>query len=302
MKRWLAGLLSVMILFSGGLSLAENAEPKENADIQETVVSVEGENLGTLSENIRFLKDLAQTEEVLDLLKIEDVKNVTSEIIWRVLVWLFQNRPVTMKILAELGVKESDLRCIEKIWDSADRIGIALEKHSQTEDGRQLQAEAAAVKNDPELQESWDNFQELATSEDLVTVLNELNAAAKTEFAERKSSDGVLTQEALNRQVDQSSFSGKLILKALSILDQSEWARESVPKLLKNENLWRFLTHLSSGNKELDSVLREEFVLIVSDPEINVFFQQTLTEAQALSKALKSSETENDVKTEEVAP
>ena len=44
MKRWLAGLLSVMILFSGGLCLAENAEPTENAepmenaDIQETVV------------------------------------------------------------------------------------------------------------------------------------------------------------------------------------------------------------------------------------------------------------------------
>ena len=302
MKRWLAGLLSVMILFSGGLGLAENTETKENADIQETVVSVEGESLGTLSENLRFLKDLAQNEEFQSLLGIEDVKNVTSEIIWRVLVWLFRNRPVTMKILAEFGVKESDLHCIEKIWDSAGRIGKALEKHSQTEDGRRLQAEAEAVKNDPDLQESWVNFQELATSEDLITVLNALNEVAKTEIAEKESADGALTQEALNRQMDQSSFAGKLILKAISILDHSEWARESVPKLLKNENLWRFLSHLSSGNKELDNVFREEFKLIVSDPEINVFIQQTLAEAKALSKALKSSETENKVKTEEVTP
>ena len=302
MKRWLAGLLSVMILFSGSLSLAENTETKENADIQETVVSLEGESLGTLSDNLRFLKDLAQNEEFQSLLGIEDVKNVTSEIIWRVLVWLFRNRPVTMKILAELGVKESDLHCIEKIWDSVDRIGDALEKHSQTEDGRQLQAEAAAVKNDPELQESWINFRELTTSEDLITVLNALNEVAKKEIAEKKSADGALSQEALNRQVDQSSFAGKLILKALSILDQSEWVRESVPKLLKNENLWRFLSHLSGGNKELDNVFREEFMLIVSDPEINVFIQQTLAEAKALSKALKSSETENKVKTEEVTP
>ena len=92
MKRWLAGLLSVMILFSGGLCLAENAEPMENADIQETVVSVEGESLGTLSENIRFLKDLAADEEVRELLGMEEVKTVTSEVIWRVLVWLYRNR------------------------------------------------------------------------------------------------------------------------------------------------------------------------------------------------------------------
>ena len=103
MKKWLAVLLSVMILFSGSLCLAESTEPKENADIQETVVSVEGESLGTLSENIRFLKDLAQNKEVRELLGMEEVKTVTSEIIWRVLIWLYQNRPVTMKILAELG-------------------------------------------------------------------------------------------------------------------------------------------------------------------------------------------------------
>ena len=293
MKRWLAGLLSVMILFSGSLCLAENTEPKENADIQETVVSVEGENLGTLSENIRFLKDLAQNEEVRELLGMEEVKTVTSEIIWRVLVWLYQNRPVTMKILAELGVEESDLRCIEKIWDSADRIGEALIKHSQTEDGRQLQAEAEAVKNDPDLQESLVNFRELATSEDLTEILDALNEAIKSEAAEEENPDGALTKEALNQNVDQSSFIGKLIIEALTVMDRSEWARESVPKLLKNENLWRFLAHLSGGNPELDRVFREEFLLITSDPEINVFFKETLLEVQALYRALAEPETDS---------
>ena len=293
MKKWLAVLLSVMILFSGSLCLAESTEPKENADIQETVVSVEGENLGTLSENIRFLKDLAQNKEVRELLGMEEVKTVTSEIIWRVLIWLYQNRPVTMKILAELGVKESDRRCIEKLWDSADRIGEALMNHSQTEDGRQLQAEAEAVKNDPELQESLVNFQALATSEDLTVILDTLSEAVKAETAEKKNPDGALTKEALNRNVDQSSFIGKLIIEALTVMDRSEWARKSVPKLLKNENLWRFLAHLSGGNSELDRVFREEFVLITSDPEINVFFKQTMLEARALYRALADPETDS---------
>ena len=308
MKKWLAVLLSVMILFSGSLCLAESTEPKENADIQETVVSVEGESLGTLSENIRFLKDLAQNKEVRELLGMEEVKTVTSEIIWRILIWLYQNRPVTMKILAELGVKESDRRCIEKLWDSADRIGEALMNHSQTEDGRQLQAEAEAVKNDPELQESLVNFQALATSEDLTVILDTLSEAVKAETAEKKNPDGALTKEALNRNVDQSSFIGKLIIEALTVMDRSEWARKSVPKLLKNENLWRFLAHLSGGNSELDRVFREEFVLITSDPEINVFFKQTMLEARALYRALADPETDspetagNEKTSEEVTP
>ena len=302
MKRWLAGLLSVMILFSGGLCLAENAEPMENADIQETVVSVEGESLGTLSENIRFLKDLAADEEVRELLGMEEVKTVTSEVIWRVLVWLYRNRPLTMKILAELGIKESDRRCIEKIWDSADRIGEALIEHSQTEDGKQLQAEAEAVKNDPEIQQALVNFQKLATSEDLMNILDALDEAVKdealkseavkSETAGSENSDGALANEARNQRVDQSSFIGKLIIEAISVMDQSEWARESVPKLLKNENLWRFLTHLSGGNPELDRVFQEEFVLIAGDPEINVFFKKTLLDAQALYQALEGTETD----------
>ena len=239
---------------------------------------------------------------------MEEVKTVTSEIIWRVLIWLYQNRPVTMKILAELGVKESDRRCIEKLWDSADRIGEALMNHSQTEDGRQLQAEAEAVKNDPELQESLVNFQALATSEDLTVILDTLSEAVKAETAEKKNPDGALTKEALNRNVDQSSFIGKLIIEALTVMDRSEWARKSVPKLLKNENLWRFLAHLSGGNSELDRVFREEFVLITNDPEINVFFKQTMLEARALYRALADPETDspetagNEKTSEEVTP
>ena len=303
MKRWLAGLLSVMMLFSGTLCLAEETGAIENADLQETVVSVEGENLGTLSENLRFLVDLTKNEEIRDLLRIEDVKNVASEIIWRSLVWMVQNRPVTMKILAELGVTESDRRCIEKIWDSADRVAAAFKKHAESEDGRRLQAEAEAVKNDPELQETWANFMTLATSEDLTKVLDALNETLKTEMAEIKDQDGTLTREALNRNMDRSSFTGRLIYEALSLMDQSEWARESVPELLTNENLWRFLSHLSVGNKELDDVLQEECILIMSDPEINVFFQQTLQEALALYRALAGSETEKTQTTgEEVTP
>ena len=120
MKRWLAALLAVALLFSGGTVLAENANSRDIVDIQESMSSREGETVGTLAENILFLMEALQKEEIRSLLKMEDVQDILSEVVYRVLAWLVENRPVTMKILAELGVVESDLRCIEKLWDSMD--------------------------------------------------------------------------------------------------------------------------------------------------------------------------------------
>ncbi len=289
MKRFLAGWLSVMMLFSVGLCLAEDQDGTDTATIEENMVSVEGEEPGSVSENLRFLQEMMQKEEVQDLLKNDEVKSVTSEIIWRVLVWMVQNRSVTMKILGELGVAEADQRSVEKIWDSAERIARALEKHSESEDGRQLQAELAAVKNDPDILESLLNFHELMTSEDLIALLDALSETAKAQAADTKASDGTLTQEAVERKLDRSTFQGSLMFRILSVMDQSEWARKSLPKLLENENLWALLIHLSRGNRELDQVFRDEVVLLFDDPEINAFLQRTLKEAHALIQTIQSS-------------
>ena len=303
MKRWLAGLLSVMILLCGSICLAQEPDDRENADIQETVVSVEGESLGSLSENLRFLKEMMNDPDVRELLANEEVKNVSSEIIWRVLVWMYRNRPVTMKILAELGVGENDIRCVEKIWDSAERIGKALEEHSKTEDGKQLQAEAAAVKNDPDLQQSLTDFEELASSDELGSLLDALKETAEEGHKAAEKPDGSLSREAIDRQMDRSSFTGRLLLRIFSVMDNSEWAKKSLPKLLKNENLWRFLLHLSSGNKELDQVIRDECALIAGDPEMNDFIKETLKELHALRLALQGPEKNGTEKTDkEAAP
>lgn len=299
MKRWLAGWLSVVILFSGGFCLAEAPQEKERADLEETVVTVEGENLGTVSENLVFLVKMIGDEDVQDLLKNEEVKSVAWEIATRVFLWMYENRPVTMKILAELGIGEGDRHCVEKLWDSAERIHAALDAFSDSDEGVQLMMEFDALTNDPDILLSMNEFLDLLTSEDLTVLLNAIPEVVNESIAERKDSDGSLTQQALDRKVDRSSFLGTLIFRILFVMDHSEWARNSVPKLLENENLWTFLTHLTSGNKELDRVFREEFVRITSDPEVKGFFKQTLLELRDLAKAFQPSvpgEAEQDVK------
>lgn len=290
MKRWLAGWLSVIILFSGCLRIAiaddqtnpDSTDPMENADIQETMVTVEGEDLGTLTENIRFLLELRNNEDVQALLQNDEVKDVVSEIIWRVLVWMYQNRPVTMKILAELGVGEADLRCVGKLWDSFDRITGALEKYTESEDGRQLNAELAAVRDDPEIVESMENFRVMITSEDVVVLMDTLEKTSRKNAAERKAAGGSMTREAITQELDRSTFTGALIYELLSVMEKSDWARNSVPKLQENEKLWVFLNHLSSNTPELDRVLREECLRLVSDPEMYGFLLNAAVEIHAL--------------------
>ena len=78
------------------------------------------------------------------------------------------------------------------------------------------------------------------------------------------------------------------LLSLLGVLDQSEWARNSLPGLLMNENLWRVLKDLSEGDEELDRAVREEFTLLSEDPEITGFLQSTLSAVPDLLNILHS--------------
>lgn len=131
MKRRLAAVLAGMVLFSCAAAPAEDIG-RDTVDIQESLVTREYTD-ATLEDHFLQLALLVQKDEVRNLLKIEDVSTIATEVVWKVLVWMWHNRPVTMKILVEFGVSEPDLRNVEKLWDSAERIIDALRKHGESD-------------------------------------------------------------------------------------------------------------------------------------------------------------------------
>ena len=310
MKRLLAGWLAVMLLFAAGITLAENPGEEKTVSIEESLVSGEGMDPGSMAQNIRMLQELLKDEDVRTLLKNEDVNSVLSEILGRVVVWMLRNREVTMKILTELGVNETDRNSIGKIWDSLERINTSFKEYTETDDGKQLAAEYAAVKNDPDVIEAANDFKALATSEDLDQLLQALNEAVEADKSNDEMENGRLTQAVLDREVDDKTFVGTLILEFMQVLDHSSWAQRSVPKLAKNENVLNLLKHLAKGNPAQDKLIRDELQLILGDREVNLFIQNVLRDGHALIRALDDlsdqaaePETKNQENTvEEVAP
>ena len=293
MRKWLAGCLALIFLISGIPVFAENTG-KDTVSIQESMVSVEGESVGSLAENFRFLADLLKNEEIRSLLKMEDVGTIFTEVIWKVLVWMYENRPVTMKILTELGVDERDQRCIESIWDSADRIAHEVEVFKASEEGRQLQEESDALLADPDFRKTLMGILNLAASEELSNLLKAVWKAAESAGTETTDSDGLLTAEAMKRKLGLNTYIGNTILNILKTLEESDWVRNSLPQLQANENLWNFLLHLASMNSSgLDNVIREEMEKLSQDPEISIFILETLTGLSGLSQAMmEAPETE----------
>ena len=283
-------LLALAMLFAIPLSvLAESPEKKENADIEETLVSGEGEKPGSLAQDLHMFRQLLEDEDVKAILKNQEVGEITSEIFARILVWMLHNRSVTMEILAEFGINQSDRQSIEKIWDSADRIIAAYQDYLDTEDGKQLTAEFEAVKNDPDVIESMKDFRALVTSEDLNQLLQALSNAVEADKTNDETENGKLTQAVMEREINDKSFVGSLILEIMQIMDQSAWAQKSIPKLMKNENVMALLLHLANGNPELDQLIQTELSLILGDQEINLFIQNILRNGHALFKALDGS-------------
>ncbi len=285
-KRWFAVLTAGLFLFSWAAAPAEDVG-RNTVEIQESLVSRENDTSATLQDHLKLVQELLQTEEVRNLLKFDDVKTIATEVLARVLIWMIQNRPVTMKILTELGIGETDLRCIGKIWDSADRVTAAFNEYGSTDDGQQLIAEFEALKDDPEFLQSLDNFEAMITSRDVASILEAIEADVSS-FSKENPEETPLTQEALIRHLNDMSFTGALLLKLFSTLEKSPFVRESLPALLQNENLWTFLMHLSNLNANTDHVLREELMLLSGDPEIHEFTERTATALLDLANKLRS--------------
>lgn len=113
MKRCLAGLLAGVMLFPGIAAVAE--ETDSTVKIQESLVSREETEDTSLRERLFQIAELMNTEEVRALLNIDDVKSILNDVVFKVLRWMIDHRPVAMKIFTELGIGEKDRQCIEKL-------------------------------------------------------------------------------------------------------------------------------------------------------------------------------------------
>ena len=272
MKRWIAGIMAAVLLAACTPVGAGEAPAGKS---------------GTLAENLGFLREMADNEDVRSLIQIQDVQDLMTEVVAQVVIWMVQNRPVTMDILAELGVGETDLRCIGRIWDSAERIRDAWQAYFETEDGRRLAAEMEAAQRDPEIQEALDNFLDMCTREDISGISAAIGETVR-EGIRDDMQEGLLTPETVGRRIDRSTLIGSLLLCLKELVKNSEWARSSVPKLAENENLWNLMGHLSELSWA-DDIMREEVSKLADDPEINDFVQRTAGELIDLIQGYRDS-------------
>lgn len=302
MKRWFAGILAVILLFSGGSAFAESNPAQGNASLPETA-SEDGKGIGTLADNFRFLAETFRNEEVRGLLQRQDIQDLFNEVILRVLIWMIENRPVTMEILAELGVSKTDRGYIDRIWDSADRIAAAAEEYKETEDGKLLQQEIELVQNDPDINEALDSLFRFFNSGEFVQLLQEIQEAADTDAEEAEGTavpgdspetgttgteeetagasepqEGLMMQQARERQMDSTTFSGKVLLAVIRLLDNTDLEIDFLAKLLTNENLWTLIIHLANRESDVALQVREEYEHLMSDPEMVMFLKTTADE------------------------
>ena len=274
MKRWFAGFLAVILLLTG-CAAAEEAPAVEVSEDQKSAAPADESASGTLAENLRLVQILLADEDFRNLFRIEDVRDVTTEIVLEILKWMIENRPVTMKILAELGIGEDDRNSISTIWDSAERISEVSRAYYESEDGKQLMAEFQSLQNDPDIEESLRNIWKLIQSEDMVSLMNAV-ADAVAQDLEGPKLDGPLTQQAIKERIDSKTYIGSLILRMLDVIEQCDWMQTSLPKLMENEVLWRFLAHLADRNAAMNGIVEEEMIALSKDPAVVEFVHRTL--------------------------
>lgn len=313
-KRWLAALLAGILVLSGGAVFSEGtgSTARDTADIQKSLVSRESSEQ-TLEQHFLQLMELLQREEVQHLLTIEDFSTITTEVVAKVAVWLIENRPVTMKILEALGICAEDRHCVEKIWDSAERIDAAGQAYIQSEDGMKLRDEAKALTEDPDFQETMKEIADILSSEEMGNLVTgfldsalesgeTLLSGAALLAGETLPLDDLLADVVRKNLEDHMSYSGKLLLELTEFLDDTEWAREPLRKLAANEKLRTLLAHLTRLDAGLDRVLEEELSMLAEDQDVKAFLERTVRSFYSAVKTFAdrhAAETQTENKTEE---
>jgi len=291
-KRWGAVLLAVILLLGCALAGAEE-RTQTNAEIVEQLESREKTGSGEASGALEMLKTLGEiliSEDFRSLLEYEDVKEVFNEIILETTLWLYENRPVTIKILRELGLSEKETVIVEKLWDSLDRIINSMEFYLETEDGKALQSSYTALTESNAFQRVWEDFVKLVKKEDLQDLLKTLKGSLEGQLEEARAFiDATIVegetgeqveeklsrfQEKFNRIVEERGGDPQAIalttgMQIFARVAESDWAKNSMPDLMEQEALWTFLEQLENLlNSPIMETAKQEMINLLQDEEI----------------------------------
>jgi hypothetical protein len=276
MKRWLAWLLVPIMALSSLAGITASAEDQvpDTADIQESVVTKEGERKEeTLNDTLELILNTFHSDEFQELMKNPEVRDILSQGSTAVALWLLDNREVTIKILAELGVSERDQRVIGEIWDSAERLDLLQRAYMESADGIKLAAEIETLKNNPAFIRFCKDYAKMLESERLQTVLTGLQNALKQGSA---SGNSKLADHFAEEGVESGSPLGGLIMAILSFAELSSDTNDSLTDLMKEKDFWAVILHLANNRLHMDQLpILEELKTLFNNPDVMNFLAES---------------------------
>ncbi len=270
MRRIIAFLLMLSLLCGTG-ALAESTQ-QETADIQELVVTREDQEYTLQQQLIGFL-DVLRSEELRELLNIQDVQEVVQMVVVDVVKWLLENRETTMKILAALDVTEYEREMVSRIWDSADCILAQIREYQETESGEMLREELLDLGRSTDWKTAVRDFAAMGSSQDLKDLLNEC-LICLVQIKIRNSTDPE-TVEAVIASQEKSVTPSDLASHLITFLKNSPWFQQSMPALLDNPLFSATVEHLFDvlESEQLGAV-GEELRLLLDDAEVMDFISK----------------------------
>ena len=291
MKRWFTVLLAVMLMLTAVHAGAE--EPLTNAEIQESLASLENGETGSLADMLSLLGDLLMSEDVRSLLAFEDVQEIVDEVLAKVLVWLYRNRPVTFEILAELGVGGTERTLIGRIWDSMDRVIASSNEYLQSEDGIRLISSWDELREDEDFIRFREDFFNLASREDVENLINALASVLQENGRElvqlgtelKESSEGKedsisgleIGKLLLEKGLESQNFLTNVLRLILTRVAESKWATASLPALLEKECFWNALKQTSQiRDSVVQQTIAEEIKQLWEDDAMKTYLTNTI--------------------------
>ena len=256
--RMLAMLLAFTLALPWAAMIAEETETGEwTADIEESLQTMAyDETVTRLERDADALVALMQSEDFKSIFGMEEVYTLTNDVLVEVLKWLIENRDVTMKILDALDVGENEKLLISVIWDSGERISEMQQEYPKTEEGSRVQEAIRAFFASEAYQQSVVDLLTLGKSEDFQYLVT---ALLGVQLEQSVLADNEAVRLALEEQGIVLDEKGMYVYQLVSLVMNSEWAKNSLPALMKEPTIDEFLDAVSVAyESEMTRGIREE--------------------------------------------
>ena len=224
----------------------------------------------SLQEYVHLVTVLLESEDFRHLMEVEDFQYFLNDVLLDTLEWLWQNRPVAMKILDELDLSEEDRRLVTDIWDSAERIEANLKEYAATPDGAKLMEDLLTLMDSEHLYQSLSDLGDLLSSDDLEKVLLALSGSLEeTSEAVPEGDDTPLVELIRAHGMDPDSETFTQVRRLYRLVADSPWAQQSLPRLLSDETLWDLVNRLLTLPEEpMLEPSRQELRALAEKPEL----------------------------------